>query len=121
MYEHITFAQGLGMSLLGFCIVFVALIFLMFVIAVMTKLYSASQKRKHPAGNTQISMSPAAASVPISAPASAPVTAPAPGSCGGLTLTKVSERDAAMVMAIVADELKAPLNELRFISIKEAE
>ena len=28
-------------------------------------------------------------------------------------------RDAAMIMAIVADSLGKPLNELRFISIKE--
>ena len=28
-------------------------------------------------------------------------------------------RTAAMLMAIVADELQAPLNELRFISIRE--
>ena len=28
-------------------------------------------------------------------------------------------RDAAMIMAIVADKLQKPLNELRFVSIKE--
>ncbi len=45
----------------------------------------------------------------------------APGSCGELTLKNVSDRDAAMIMAIVADKLETPLNELRFISIKEVE
>ncbi|NLZ47612.1 MAG: OadG family protein [Clostridiales bacterium] len=37
---------------------------------------------------------------------------------GELTLIGVDEETAAMVMAITSDELKVPLNELRFISIK---
>ena len=52
----------------------------------------------------------------------APAAAPAPlakGSCGPVMLHDVPDRTAAMIMAIVADELKTPLNELRFISIKE--
>jgi hypothetical protein len=44
--------------------------------------------------------------------------APAKGSSGSLNLTTVAPRTAALLMAIVADELKLPLNELRFISIK---
>lgn len=43
----------------------------------------------------------------------------AKGSAGDLKLENVSERDAAMIMAIVADELKEPLNSLRFISIRD--
>ena len=43
----------------------------------------------------------------------------APGSAGGVKLYDVSEREAAMLMAIVADKTGKPLNELRFISIKE--
>jgi len=43
----------------------------------------------------------------------------AKGSCGTVNITTVQPKTAAMLMAIVADELKAPLNELRFISIKE--
>lgn len=34
-------------------------------------------------------------------------------------LHKVDDKTAAMIMAVVADETKIPLNELRFISIKE--
>ena len=45
----------------------------------------------------------------------------AKGSCGDVKLYDISDKDAAMIMAIVADELKTPLNELRFISIREAE
>ncbi|HHU06431.1 MAG TPA: hypothetical protein GXZ65_08135 [Clostridiales bacterium] len=41
------------------------------------------------------------------------------GSAGSVNITTVPPKTAAMLMAIVADELKVPLNELRFISIKE--
>ena len=44
---------------------------------------------------------------------------PAPGTAGELKLYDTDPRDAALVMAIVADTLGKPLNELRFISIKE--
>ena len=43
------------------------------------------------------------------------------GTCGDLKLINVEERDAAMIMAIVADNLGTPLNELRFKSIKKVE
>ena len=53
----------------------------------------------------------------VSAPAAAAPTAP--GSAGKLKLHNVEPKTAAMLMAIVADKLGKPLNELRFISIKE--
>ena len=43
----------------------------------------------------------------------------APGSAGKLKLYDTPPKTAAMVMAIVADRLQKPINELRFISIKE--
>ena len=43
----------------------------------------------------------------------------APGSAGKLKLHDVPPKTAAMLMAIVADKMGKPLNELRFISIKE--
>lgn len=43
----------------------------------------------------------------------------APGSAGTLKLHDVDPKTAAMLMAIVADKLGKPLNELRFLSIKE--
>ena len=43
----------------------------------------------------------------------------APGSAGQLKLFNVDPKTAAMLMAIVADKLQKPVNELRFISIKE--
>ena len=43
----------------------------------------------------------------------------APGAAGQLKLYSVEPKTAAMLMAIVADKLGKPVNELRFISIKE--
>ncbi len=43
----------------------------------------------------------------------------APGSAGQVKLHNVPPKTAAMLMAIVADKMGKPLNELRFISIKE--
>ena len=74
---------------------------------------------------------PAAAPAPVAAPVvaapaavpAAPVEAPAPktapGTAGQLMLHDVEPKTAAMIMAIVADKMGKPLNELRFISIKE--
>ena len=43
----------------------------------------------------------------------------APGSAGKVKTFDVPDKTAAMLMAIVADKAGKPLNELRFISIKE--
>ena len=60
-----------------------------------------------------------AASAPT-AVAEASVEAPkAPGAAGQLKLHDVEPKTAAMLMAIVADKMGKPINELRFISIKE--
>ena len=62
----------------------------------------------------------AAAVVEPETPAPQPVAAPtAPGSAGGVKLHNVEPKTAAMLMAIVADKMGKPINELRFISIKE--
>ena len=57
-------------------------------------------------------------SQPVTAaePAPKPV---APGSAGQLKLHDVEPKTAAMIMAIVAHQTGKPLNELRFLSIKE--
>ena len=62
---------------------------------------------------------------PAEAVAEEPVAVPAaelpkaPGSAGQLKLHDVEPKTAAMIMAIVADKMGKPLNELRFLSIKE--
>ena len=63
----------------------------------------------------------AAAAAPVVAEEPAPVAeAPkAPGAAGQVKLHDVEPKTAAMLMAIVADKMGKPINELRFISIKE--
>ena len=43
----------------------------------------------------------------------------APGSAGKVKIYDVAPKTAAMLMAVTADKLQKPINELRFISIKE--
>lgn len=60
----------------------------------------------------------AATETTVTEPAAQPV-AEAPGTGGQIKLNNVDPRTAAMVMAAVADQMGKPLNELRFISIRE--
>ena len=85
----------------------------MCVITLLGKAFQAAESKAKAAA-------PAAAPA-AAAPAAAPaVTAdPAPGSAGKLKLHDVEPKTAAMLMAIVADKMGKPINELRFISIKE--
>ncbi|MEI3090357.1 MAG: hypothetical protein V8T01_10555 [Oscillospiraceae bacterium] len=63
---------------------------------------------------------PQAAPAAAAAPAAKPVlAAAAPGTAGEVKLYDVADKEAAMIMAIVANKLGKPLNELRFKSIKE--
>ena len=104
-------------AVLGYAVVFFGLILLMAVIIVMGKIFIAKDKK---AAQRAAAAKAAVASAPAAAPAAAaaePVTAP--GSAGKLKLYDVEPKTAAMLMAIVADKMGKPLNELRFISIKE--
>ena len=100
-------------AVLGYAVVFFGLILLMLVVMAMGKFFTA----KKPAKADSAKAAPAA--VPAAA-APAPVAeVPAPGTAGQLKLHDVSPKTAAMLMAIVANQMGKPLNELRFISIKE--
>ncbi len=101
-------------ALLGYAVVFFGIVLLMIVITAFGK-YFASKDAKLAA--TAASAAKAAAPAVPAAPA-AP-KAVAPGSAGELKLHDVEPKTAAMLMAIVADKMGKPLNELRFISIKE--
>ncbi len=96
-------------AVLGYIVVFVGLALLMAVIIFVGKIMVAKAKK------------PATAPAAETAKAAAP-EAPkqlAPGSAGDVKLYDTDPRDAAMIMAIVADKLQKPLNELRVVSIKE--
>ena len=105
-------------AVLGYAVVFFGLILLMAVITAMGKFFMAKDKK---AAEKAAAASAVLASVPVTAAApTAPVESPAaPGTAGQLKLHDVNPKTAAMIMAIVADKMGKPLNELRFISIKE--
>ena len=105
-FVNLALGQAGVLALLGYAVVFFGLILLMVVITILGKAFTAKK-------------------APVAAPAAAPVAAPAPeaptapGTAGQLKLHDVEPKTAAMIMAITADKLGKPLNELRFISIKE--
>ena len=94
-------------ALLGYLVVFLGLVMLMVVVMVMGRIMVARAKKAQ------------ASAVVEAAPVEAAPVAEAPGTAGELKLYDTDPRDAAMIMAIVADTLGKPLNQLRFISIKE--
>ena len=98
------------MALLGYAVVFFGIILLMIVISIMGKIFIAADKRK-------AAPAPAPAVVPVAVEPAPPAVAP--GSAGQLKTYDVPPKTCAMLMAIVADKMGKPLNELRFISIKE--
>ncbi len=97
-------------ALLGYAVVFFGIILLMAVIVVIGKVFIARE-------NKAKAVAPAEVTSPVEE-APAPT---APGSAGNLKLYNVEPKTAAMIMAIVADKMGKPLNELRFVSIKEVE
>ena len=109
---NISIANAGIVALLGYGVVFFGLILLMCVITILGKSFQAAEAKQKAA---------AAAAPAAAAPAAAPADTadPAPGSAGKLKLHDVEPKTAAMLMAIVADKMGKPINELRFISIKE--
>ena len=99
-------------ALLGYAVVFFGLILLMAVVIAMGKAFTAKE-------NKAAAASQAAKAVVAAVPVAAAPKAVAPGSAGELKLHDVEPKTAAMLMAIVADKMGKPLNELRFKSIKE--
>ena len=100
-------------ALLGYAVVFFGIILLMIVVMIMGKIFvAADNKKKKAAAPAVVPAAPVAPVVPA-APAEAP------GAAGELKLYDTPPKTAAMIMAIVADKTGKPLNELRFISIKE--
>ena len=91
---------------LGYFMVFVGLVALMLVLIMVGKAFTAKKAK-------------AAIAAPAPAPVEAPEAPAAPGTAGQLKLYDTPPKTAAMLMAIVADKMGKPLNELRFISIKE--
>ena len=109
--EILGIGDALIKALLGYGVVFLGLVLLMLVIIIVGKIMVASTKKAKAAATA-----PTAPAAPA-APAKAKELAP--GSAGEVKLYDTDPRDAAMIMAIVADKMQKPLNELKFVSIKE--
>ena len=108
-------------ALLGYAVVFFGIILLMVVVMIMGKIFIAKDKKAAAATAAAKATMPANVPPVAAAPAAAPVATgdAAPGTAGQLKLYNVEPKTAAMIMAIVANKMGKPLNELRFISIKE--
>jgi Na+-transporting methylmalonyl-CoA/oxaloacetate decarboxylase gamma subunit len=107
---NISFGNAGVVAILGYLVVFLGLLMLMVVVMILGKIMVASSKKAAAAAAA------ASAEIPAAEPAKAE---PAPGTAGDLKLYDTDPKDAAIIMAIVADSLGKPLNELRFKSIKE--
>ena len=106
--SYLTTGDAALYAILGYAIVFLGLILLMAVVVLIGKFFVARANK--------------AAKVVVEEPVAEEAPAPqpvAPGAAGQLKLHDVEPKTAAMLMAIVADKLGKPINELRFISIKE--
>ena len=114
---NISIANAGIVALLGYAVVFFGLILLMLVVTAMGKAFTAKDA-KAKAAPAAAAAAPAAAPVAVSAVAD-PANDAAPGTAGQLKLYDTPPKTAAMIMAIVANQMGKPLNELRFISIKE--
>ena len=104
-------------AVFGYSVVFAGLVCLMIV------LYCTGAYFKSKDAKAKAAADAAKAAAQKAAPAQqaeTKVEAPlAPGSAGHVKLFDVPDKEAAMIMAIVADKMQKPLNELHFISIKE--
>ena len=97
--QHISISTAAIISVTGYLVIFTGLVCLMLAIMAMDKLMTAKK--------------------PAAEPAAVASPAMAPGSAGSVRIFSVPDKDAALLMAIVADKLGKPLNELRFKTIKE--
>ncbi len=99
-------------AVFGYAVVFAGLLILMIVLYCTGAIFKAKDAKAKAAKEAE---SKAAKNTP----APAAEKALAPGSAGHVKLFDVPDKEAAMIMAIVADKMQKPLNELHFISIKE--
>jgi len=122
MFPHLTFMRKYNdflMSLLGLAIVFAIMLLALGVIQ-LSRFVLSRRAPQPPLPPEASSQSPDSADAPPlpGFPAEARGVV-APGSLGEIKLYGVPDKTAALIMAIVAEETQAPLNELRFISVRE--
>ena len=111
--RELTIGERTLTALLGYAVVFAGLLILMALVFAMGAVFKKLAARKQPLSAAPLPQ----AGTPAREPE--PIGEPAKGTAGEIKLNNVSDRDAAMIMAIVASQMGKPLNELRFKSIKE--
>ena len=116
LMEDISVGTAGLVALLGYAVVFIGLIALMAVVLVMGKIMVAKKAKTAAAAPAPAATAPAA---PAAAPAPKAAPVLAAGTAGECKFYNVGDREAAMLMAIVANKLGKPLNTLRFKSMKE--
>ena len=116
---YLGIADAAVIALLGYAVVFFGLILLMVVITIMGRCFIAMEKKSQAKDHEALSRIHNPAPTAPAASADSVTAQPAPGTAGNLKLYDTPPKTAAMIMAIVADKMGKPLNELRFKSIRE--
>lgn len=119
---NLSFAENAVTAVLGYAVVFLGLVMLLGVVVLLGRVLSQGQSRADRARRAK-----AARAKPLSETQTVHYTTdlnrpdipPARGSAGAVKLYDVPDRTAAMLMAIVAETMGRPVNELRFKSIRE--
>ena len=109
-YENPSITDALIIALVGFATVFVVLVVLMGIIVLISKIFG---EKKAPADVTET------ASAAPETVAAAPEAERTEDSYTGVKLHGIDDKTAAVLMAIVAHKLNKPLDNLRFISVRE--
>ena len=124
IYQHLygdapmTVGRGLLISAAGFLIVFLVLGAIALFVKGMGAIFDAAAKKKKAApSDTAVTVTAAATATTRPAAPAGPAL-PENESAGTLTLTDVTEEEAALIMAIVSDRSGIPLNRLQFNSIR---
>ena len=114
--EDMSIAEAGITAVFGYGVVFTGLVILMIVLYCTGAYFKSKDAKAKAAADAEAAKKKAAAPVVAETKAELPL---APGSAGHVKLFDVPDKEAAMIMAIVADKMQKPLNELHFISIKE--
>ncbi len=106
--SDIGIGQATVTAFLGYGVVFFGLVLLMWVVQLLGRVMIRTKST--PEAPADAAPQPAVEEAP---------KAEARGTAGTILLHDVPEREAAMVMAVVAHQLGKPINQLRFKSIRE--
>ena len=118
--EKLSIGDAFVTAIFGYAVVFVGLVILMCVITAVGSYFKGKDAKAE--AEQKASLEAIAKKVEANPLTVVPAEAKkAPGSAGKIKLHSVPDKEAAMIMAIVADAMQKPINELHFISIKEVE